>query len=269
MKPTNKLAALCTTAVLTMASLTGASAQSQRAHAPHLGTYYMALGDSLSVGEQPEDPTVSRSHGWVYGFRDRLDGIHHVEVLNLAIGGECSDTFVAGGRNADCPTMKVDAPSQLAEAVAMLKAYPGMVDPITVEVGGDNLNGNKRLFFGSTDAVRKGILGKIFPQLAHDWAVTFGTLRAACPTCTILALNQYSPFPAGSQKVDVRPVLTVYSGLLTKVATASGVKVVDIAAPFVGKELAYTWIAKGDIHATSVGYATMAASVWKASGYAQ
>jgi lysophospholipase L1-like esterase len=190
-----------------------------------------------------------------------------VELQNLAIRGECSDTLLAGGLNADCPTKVVDSPSQLAEAVTFLKDHPGQVNPITVEIGGNNLNGHKTLFLGSTPAQQQAILASLFPKLAHDWGTIFVTLRTACPKCEILALNQYNPFPAGAVKADMPALFKVYTGLLGQAAQAAKVKVVDVYTPFVGNELTYTWIARGDIHATTAGYTAMAQAVAKASGF--
>src|SRR5579871_2849335 len=92
-----------------------ALAAATQAHATP-GTYYLALGDSLSVGYQP-DTSASWTSGWVYQFRDKLATIHPIELQDLAIRGECSDTLIAGGLAADCPTKSLQSPSQLQEAV--------------------------------------------------------------------------------------------------------------------------------------------------------
>jgi len=103
--------------------------------------------------------------------------------------------------------------------------------------------------------------------MGRDWTVIFSTLRNACPTCTIIAVNQYNPFPSSAAaSPSVAKVMAAYGTLLKQVAGPLGVKVADVNAAFVGHELAYTWIAQNDIHATTAGYKVMAKVVSKASG---
>jgi lysophospholipase L1-like esterase len=234
--------------------------------APAPGTYYLALGDSLSVGYQP-DPSVSWTRGWVYQFRDKMAALHPIELQNLAIGGECSDTFISGGKATDCPSKQLDSPSQLQEAVSFLENHPRLVSPITVEIGGNDLASNQSLFLGSTPDQQKAILSSLFPRLAHNWGVIFGTLRKACPKCEIVAVNQYNPIPAGVLKTDLAPVFTTYSTLLKQAIRPFKVRFADVYTPFVGHELLYTWISRRDNHATTIGYTVMAETVAKASGY--
>jgi lysophospholipase L1-like esterase len=238
------------------------------ASVPHQGTYYLALGDSLSAGYQP-DPSIVWTHGWVYQFRTMLAKHAPVELTNLALGGECTGTFIKGGLDPACPTKRVDSPAQLAEAVAFIKAHPGQVNPITVEVGGDNLYGNLPAFLTGTPTAQQALLTKIFTPLAPDWVTIFSTLREACPTCDIIAVNQYNPFPKGAVKADVGSVVTTYNALLMKATHAAKIRVADVYTPFVGHELDYTWTAHADIHANTAGYKVMAQTVAKASGLVQ
>jgi lysophospholipase L1-like esterase len=224
--------------------------------------YYLALGDSLTVGFQP-GATSSWTNGWVYQLRDAMAKSSSVELNNYGHRGECSDTFITGGLAADCPTKTVDSPSQLAEALGFINDHPGQVRLITIEVGGNDLNGNKQLFLNSDATKQKAILGKIFPKMAHNWGTIFGTLRKACPTCEIVALNQYNPFPKGATLTDLSPVFTTYTALLQQASAPAKVRLADVYTPFVGHELQYTWFAHGDIHANTTGYAVMEAAVAK------
>jgi lysophospholipase L1-like esterase len=264
MKRTTVLGFLAASA-LAVTALPGAGHARPAAHTP--GTFYLALGDSLSAGFQP-DTSIAWTHGWVFQFDAMLNKVTPVQVTDIAIPGECSDTLIKGGLNADCSTKTVDSPSQLAEAVSFIKAHPGQVNPITVEIGGNDLNGHKTELLGDTPLQQATLLGKLFPVLIHNWATTFGALRQACPTCTIIAVDQYNPFPAGSLKTSVAPAFVDYNQFLAKTAAPFKVKVADVYTPFVGHELAYTWMAKGDIHANDTGYAMMAGVVAKASGFA-
>jgi lysophospholipase L1-like esterase len=264
------LVALCSAALVVSALLSGGAVHarsSTAAKAPVLGTFYLALGDSLSVGYQPPIAAESWTHGWVYQFRDMLNTIHPVELQDLAIRGECSFTLIKGGLDPACPTKSVDSPSQLAEAVTFLQDHAGLVNPITVDIGGDDLNSNRGVLLTGTAAQQKQLFAKLFPALAQNWGITFKALRAACPTCTIIAVNQYNPFPAGTVKFDATALSNQYTKLLKQASAPYKVKIADVYTPFVGHELTYTWVSVADIHPTNIGYTVMAESVAKASGF--
>ncbi|HVA90402.1 MAG TPA: SGNH/GDSL hydrolase family protein [Chloroflexota bacterium] len=262
------LLALCS-ALLAAALLPGAGvgARATTAKGPVLGDFYLALGDSLSVGYQPPIANEKWTHGWVYQFRDLLNTIHPVELQDLAIPGECSFTLIKGGLDPACSTKSVDSPSQLAEAVTFLKTHAGLVNPITVDVGGDDLNSNKAVLLAGTPAQQKQFFGKVFPAMGHNWVVIFQTLRAACSTCEIIAVNQYNPFPAGTVKFDAKALDNEYTHLLQQAAMPFKVRIADVYTPFVGHEVLYTWVSVQDIHPTNIGYTVMAEAVAKASGY--
>jgi lysophospholipase L1-like esterase len=239
---------------------------------PPLGSYYLALGDSLAVGYQPDtNPAVPTSwtFGYVYQFRDMLSKIAPapIELQNLGVRGECTNTLIKGGLSPSCPTKVVNTPSQLAEAVAFIKDHPGRVNPITVDIGGNNLNGNAAKFLAANPLDQLTLITKLFTGMTQDWTTIFSTLRKACPTCNIIAINQYNPYPKGALKTDLAPVFENYSSILARVAKATGVKMADVYTPFVGHEILYTWISIRDIHATNVGYQVYAEVVAKASGY--
>jgi lysophospholipase L1-like esterase len=263
------LVALCCAVLVIAASWPGGAvhARSTAAKAPVLGTFYLALGDSLSVGYQPPIARESWTHGWVYLFRDMLNTIHPVELQNLAIRGECSFTLIKGGLDPACSTKVVDSPSQLAEAVTFLKDHDGLVNPITVDIGGNDLNSNKGILLTGTAAQRTKLFAKLFPALEHNWGVMFKALRAACPTCTIIAVNQYNPFPAGAVKFDAKALSNEYTQLLKQASAPYKVRIADVYTPFVGHELTYTWVSVADIHPTNIGYTVMAEAIAKASGF--
>lgn len=265
MKRKNTLFALFASLALALSILPAHIAHAA-APAPRQGTYYLALGDSLSEGYQP-DKAIAYTHGWVYQFRSILAKQAPIELINLALGAECTGTLVTGGLSPSCPVKTDTSPSQLAEAVAYLKAYTGKVNPITVEIGGDNLYSNMSTFLKATPAQQQQIVQTIFAPMGREWATIFSTLRKACPTCTIIAVNQYNPFPSSAAEAkSVAAVMDAYDTLLKQVAKPFGVKVADVCTAFVGHELAYTWIAQNDIHATTIGYTAMAQVVAKTSG---
>jgi len=182
--------------------------------------------------------------------------------VDLGRAGECTDTFIKGGLAKDCPE-NVAAPAQLAEAEAFLATHAGLVRLITVQVGSDNLFGALPAFMTSTAAQQQAMVTKLLSGMAHDWGVIFSALRKACPSCQIVALNQYNPYPKGAIPVDLSPLFQQYTQLLQQAAAPAKVQVADISAPFVGHEQAYTWIAQQHPDPTTAGFTAIAQAVAK------
>src|SRR2546429_14410 len=91
--------------------------------------YYIALGDSLAFGFQPNGDFT---HGYVQQLSAKLPGL---VLVNLGCPGETSTTFVAGGR---CPSPH--GASQFATALAFLRAHSGHVRLVTLDIGGNDVD---------------------------------------------------------------------------------------------------------------------------------
>src|SRR5262245_24267271 len=98
--------------------------------ASNANLYYVALGDSLSVGVQPEPDGQNRDQT-KEGYADQLyaalllrPGLQQLKLQKLGCSGETTATMIAGGV---CPYNG----SQLAEAVSFLSAKRGSVVLVT------------------------------------------------------------------------------------------------------------------------------------------
>src|SRR4051794_32637935 len=102
-----------------VASVLTLGAPAAAAHV-HPSSYYVALGDSLAAGYQP-DRTISRDEGYVPRIHTALGrGVH---LVNLACDGANTTTLLSGGGG--CAYDGV--PSQLAAAEAFLRAHRGRI----------------------------------------------------------------------------------------------------------------------------------------------
>ncbi len=230
-----------------------------------LGTYYLALGDSFSVGYQPHaEPTT---HGWVYLFSDMLNTIHSVKLQNLAVNGECAFTLIKGGLDPACSSKKINSPSQLAEAVTFLHQHAGLVNPITVEIGANDVGSNITALLADAPAQQAQLFANLLSALTRNWTFIFKTLRTACPACEIITVNQYDPYPPGVLNVDAKALTAEYNLRLQQAAAPLKVRLADVYTPFIGHELTYTWISDNDDHPTNLGYKVIAEAVARASGY--
>src|SRR3954447_2036211 len=117
-----------------MVSVLALGAAPASAH-PRPAGYYLALGDSLAAGYQP-DPTIGRDQGYVTKVYDALAHGRRWELRNLGCDGATTTTLLAGGGGCSYD----GAASQLAAAERFLRLHPRRVDLITIDIGGNDLN---------------------------------------------------------------------------------------------------------------------------------
>jgi lysophospholipase L1-like esterase len=103
-------------------------------HAP--ASYYLALGDSLAQGVQPNATGVSVDTQ--QGYPDQVYAALHrghpeLRLVKLGCPGETTSTMINGG------ICRYAAGSQLAAAVAFLRAHRGHVLLTTIDVGANDL----------------------------------------------------------------------------------------------------------------------------------
>ena len=247
------------------------------------GSYYLALGDSMTYGIQPNKvkpgagPSAFHT-GYVDVFAARLRklsaGIH---VVNYGCPGESTVTFVRGG----CPAFADHVTlhdtfrgSQLKAALSFLRAHPGDVSPITVTLyGNDWLPVLLDTCKGDITCARKH---------APSATTSFGSrlasiverLRAAAPTADIVVTGAWNPDP--NQLQQLGPVYRGLEASIAHAATASHARIARMLPVFnppgslqsrKARLCALTFIcSKGDPHPTDAGYRAMAGAVAAAAG---
>ena len=98
-------------------------------------TYYLALGDSLSQGVQPDAAGASVETGQGYAdqlYAALLPAHPGLRLVKLGCPGETSRTMIDGG------ICRYPGGSQLAAAVAFLRAHRGHVFLITIDIGAND-----------------------------------------------------------------------------------------------------------------------------------
>ncbi len=155
-------------------------------------SFYLSLGDSLSVGIQPnakgkDEPT---GVGYPNQLMDSLRmGNPFLHLKKLGCSGETTTTMMKGG------ICKYADGSQLAQAAAFLKAHAGHVQLVTVDIGANDLN--KCLVLTNETKLIK-CLEKVFPVTMKNLATIVGTLRAAGgSSLRIIGMTYYDPELAG------------------------------------------------------------------------
>ena len=237
--------------------------------------YYLALGDSLAAGYQPDrgpEPTGGYAD-------DVLAGIRAAEpkttLVNLACPGERSTTMVLGGT---CP---YDEGSQLDQALGFLHAHGRYTRVVTVQIGANDV---QRCVDRAKQAIDLACIQAGMADVATYLPMILGKLRAEAPGAQVIVLNYYNPFLAAylagnvalaQQSASLQAML---NGIIGSSAGASGATVADVATAFRSTDFTipagstlptnvaficvYTWMCiRGDIHANDAGYALIGQTV--------
>jgi lysophospholipase L1-like esterase len=283
-----------------------ASAADQHAAKP---TYYLALGDSLSRGVQPATAplpagdTLGESIATDQGYADDIEA-HYAPAFHgtlrlekLGCPGETTTSMLTG---AGSPCSYPQG-SQLAAAVAFLKAHRGEVGLVTLDIGANNVDGCVSDGTISATCVADGVA-----DAQHDLPLILSALRQADgPHTLIVGMNLYDPFLAdylagtttgGTTAGETAATESVtlaeqFNRLIASADAAYGARTADVQDAFstadftdtadlagfgsvplnVDRICAWTWVCAPapvgpNIHANATGYQVIAAAFERAIG---
>jgi lysophospholipase L1-like esterase len=103
--------------------------------------YYVALGDSLSVGYQPLPTPGDTNQGYADQLLPKLQAAHpfeHIVLVKLGCSGETTGTMINGGK---CTDGRYPAGSQLLQAEAFLRSAGSAVKYLTLDIGANDVDG--------------------------------------------------------------------------------------------------------------------------------
>ena len=268
--------ALAAAASVVLAIPGSAASQSPR-------SYYLALGDSITYGLQPQKADAGRppsafDTGYVDVFAARLRKLSpKIQVVNYGCPGESTVTFTRGG----CPWLAEGKKlhdafrgSQLKAALSVLRAHRGQVSPITVTLFGNDWFPLLERCKGNVGCVRKRAPSAV-TSFASRLQSILQRLRAAAPAAEIIVTGAWNPDPA--QLAPLRPIYRSLDAAIARAAAASRGRSAKTLAVFNprgtvqaqrARLCALTFIcSQGDPHPTDAGYRALADAVLAASGY--
>jgi lysophospholipase L1-like esterase len=265
--------------------------------------YYLALGDSLAQGVQPATPplppgvALGQSIETNQGYADDLYARYapafrgHLRLEKLGCPGETTTSMLTG---AGSPCTYPQG-SQLAAALAFLRAHHGQTGLITIDIGANNVDGCTTAAGISQACVASGLAA-----VQHDLPLILGALRhAAGAHVLIVGMNLYDPFLADyltgaagqAAAVESVPLGEQLNQLLTAADKAVGARTADVAGAFstadftdtatlpgvgtvplnVARICTWTWMCAPspvgpNIHANATGYKVIAAAFERATG---
>ena len=202
--------------------------------------YYVSLGDSLSVGVQPNSNGTLLPTG--DGYPDQLfDQVkaefeaagpnRELRLEKLGCPGETLDDMINGG---SCLYL---AGSQLDAAVDFLNDNAGKVLLVTIDIGGNDFRNAGCI----TDAVNIDCVTDVSGQIAMDLATVLASLNdAADPAATIVGMNYYNPYLSSWLEGPDGQVLAtasadaavIFNDALTSTYATAGIAMADVYAAF-------------------------------------
>ena len=248
-------------------------------------TYYLSLGDSLSVGYQPgaghygNYGTYGTNQGYANDLYASLAATHPgLQLVQMGCSGETTGTMINGG------ICTYPHGSQLAEAEAFLAAHRGAVTYLTIDIGANDVDGCAVGGSINYTCVTQGVatitqnVPKIMAGLraaggySGEWAGmsyydpflveylsgSSGQTVAAASVTLLLGLNtdlatEYALF--GATTADVFDTFQSANFLTSQNVPGYGTEPTNVALI-----CAWTWECYGvnNIHANAVGYAKIA-----------
>ena len=197
-------------------------------------TYYLALGDSLSQGVQPDAAGASVETGQGYAdqlYAALLPAHPGLRLVKLGCPGETSRTMIDGG------ICRYPGGSQLAAAVAFLRAHRGHVFLITIDIGANDPEdcGSQSSLSKLVSCFATGV-----PDFLANLATIMTRLRAAAPGVRVVGMTYYLPALAEWRNGTAGQVIARlseklaagYSELLARAYAGSGARVADVFSAF-------------------------------------
>jgi lysophospholipase L1-like esterase len=197
-------------------------------------SYYLALGDSLSQGVQPDATGVSVETG--QGYPDQVYAALHprypaLRLVKLGCPGETTTTMINGG------ICRYPGGSQLAAALDFLRAHHGHVLLVTLDIGANDTEDCG----GLASLAAATCLRADIPGTVSHLSTILARLRAAGgPDTRIVGMSYYLPAlaewrngtPGQAIAWFTERLAVGYNDLLARVYTTSGARVADVFGAF-------------------------------------
>lgn len=198
--------------------------------------WYLALGDSLSVGVQPDAANVN--HPTAFGYSDQLYQALKATTPNLELkklGCAITETTTDMLKGpSDCRS-QYRLRVQLADAVAFLLTHRGSVKLVTIDIGANDLE-----ICGSIETgIDPVCVQDAFSDVGANLPKILKALRlAAGPNVPIVGMNYYNPFLAawlaGATELSEQSnqLVAAFNGLLGSIYQVFHMPVADVATAF-------------------------------------
>lgn len=236
--------------------------------------YYLALGDSLAFGFQPN---FNADQGYAMQWWSELQRHGSRSFVDYGCNGSTSGEMIKGGCPGHLLLHNYYQGPQLTAAIAFMRAHPGRVGPISLDIGADDVlpyidphtcQVNQPKFQAALAGLATHLTTIILPHLLHALAGP-----TSHPTGQLVMMNYYDPF---AKKCSVaHRYIHMLNGRLAGAAARFHIPIVDVHAAFHSRIhtdadlCAYTWRCSPflGIHPNTTGYAVITQAFERRVGY--
>jgi lysophospholipase L1-like esterase len=208
-----------------------AASQGEKFNPPKL--YYLALGDSITYGYQASKaraglPPSAFNTGYVDVFGARVREIQPgLTTVNYGCLGETTYTFIHGpcvGQTLGIPLHDFFSGTQLDAAVAFLRAHPGDVSPITLNLWGNDVGLFAAACASDLACVSNGA-PNLIAQIKANLITILTRLREAAPSAEIIVTGSWDSFLDLLDFAD--PLFQLLNAEMSSATTAARARFVD------------------------------------------
>jgi lysophospholipase L1-like esterase len=255
-----------------LATFAGAQALARGAHRSTPTRWYLALGDSLAAGMQPDSAGITRNtdEGYVNQlYRIERRRIPHLRLANLGCGGESTTSFLTGHSNPDAVLLGCHPAggSQMAAALRFLRRHhrAGEVALVTIDIGANDVDGCVSGTRVDVSCVTRGIA-----QAQRNLPVILRRLRAAAPAGTRLAsMTLYDPFlaiyltpGARTEALDINHYAHAINLALERIYRAARFRIAHVDRAFHTYDTSHTTTLAGQPKPVPVAVAEVCRLTW-------
>lgn len=228
--------------------------------------YYMALGNSLSFGYQPN---LDFTSGYVDDVFSDVQKANVTDLVNYACAGETTTTMISGNCAGHLIHHDAYTGAQLDVAVAFLRRHTGAVNPLTLDIGSNDVLPDWDSSTCSSSPTSAQDLARMDADLTQTiLPELISALGKQYRTGDLVLLNYYNPFVR--ECADSTAFVHILNNHLAADAGQFGLPIADVYTAFGGDAqmadhiCAYTWRCDTqfhDIHPTRQGYRIIADAV--------
>ena len=208
--------------------------------------YYVAMGDSLAAGAGAST-TGNRYVNVLY--QHELSRFPGLQLDNIGCSGATSGSVIYG------PGCSYTTGTQLGDAEAFLRAHPGQVPFVTIDIGGNDVDGCLSGQTVNATCVQNGLA-----SITSNLPKILSGLEGAAPGLPVYGTNYYDPFlgewltgPAGQNLARQSESLVVdLNALLAQLYSSGGAATADPATLFQTTDFAFTGTYLGAVEPQNV-----------------
>jgi lysophospholipase L1-like esterase len=245
---------------------------------------YLALGDSLAFGVGADDTAADVSNGdrgYTGPYATLLGTVQggvRPDLIDLGVSGETTTSFFQGGggiggpasplRNTNYGNTPAIQNDLMQSEIGAEKLLGHTISTVSVQLGANDLYQvvGTPGFFNLPPEQQQALFLQALATIQANYTHLLGELRTQLPSAQLVLMGYYDPYAAflGDPTSPLYAIaqashaaIPALNQVIEGEASAFGGVYIDEYSAIAGHELAYTYVASGNSHPNSVGYAAI------------